>query len=357
MKQGYLKLIGLTLNGLLLIVLSGCLALDQILPTIVSNTPPDGATDVSVNTVLTVVFSEPINASTLNNTSFFVTDGGGTVAGTITLTDLTATFTPTAVLAQNTTFTATISETVRDLAGNNLGSAFSWNFTTINPIPTVEFSVDAQIVDEGVGTVTVTAMLSQISSQTVTVPFIVSGTAISPTDHNLVDGTITISPGVLSNSTTFTVVDDGDDETNETVILTIGTPTNATVGGMNKQTVTINDNDLPTVNWTTNGQTANESVACPCTVTVNAVLSSTSTVDVTVPYTVTGTATETTDFTTPAANPLTITAGNLAGSITFDILDDAQTESSEFVNLTIGVPTNATAGSTVQHSVEIIDDE
>ncbi len=357
MKQGWLKLIALSINGILLVLLSGCLALDQIAPTVVTNTPLNGSIDIALNSALTAVFSEPINASTLNNTSFIVTSAGGAVAGTVTLTDLTATFTPTIALDQNTTYTASISETVKDLAGNTLGAAFRWTFTTINLIPTVEFSVDAQLVDESVGVVTVTANLSATSGSLVTIPFLVSGTALSPGDHDLIDGTIIISPGLTTASTTFTVVDDGDDENNETVIINIGTPTNATIGAMNKQTVTINDNDLPTVNWTINGQTANELNTCPCPVTVSATLSSASALDVTVPYTVTGTATETTDFSTPTANPLVITAGSVTGSISFNILDDLQTESSEFVSLTIGAPTNAVAGSTVQHSVEIIDNE
>jgi len=357
MKHGWLKLIALSLNGLLLVVLSGCLALDQIIPTVVSNTPLDGSIDVPVNSTFTVTFSEPINASTLNNTTFIVTSTNGAVAGTVTVTDLSVTFTPTTALDQNTIYTASISETVRDLAGNTLGAAFRWTFTTINLVPTVEFSVDAQLVDESVGIVTVTANLSAASGSLVTVPFLVSGTALSPGDHDLIDGTLVISPGLTSVSTTFTVVDDGDDENNESVIINIGTPINAIVGSMNRQTVTVNDNDLPTVNWTINGQTANELNTCPCPVTVSAVLSSPSAVDVTVPYTVTGTATETTDFSTPTANPLTITAGNVIGSISFNVLDDLQTESSEFVSLTIGAPTNAVAGTTVQHSVEIIDNE
>src|SRR5438876_318797 len=52
------------------------------------------------------------------------------VAGTVSYADGTATFTPTGNLAPLTTYTATISTGVRDLAGNPLTSDMSWSFTT-----------------------------------------------------------------------------------------------------------------------------------------------------------------------------------------------------------------------------------
>src|SRR5438876_9493804 len=52
------------------------------------------------------------------------------VAGTVRYADGTATFTPTGNLAPLTTYTATISTGVRDLAGNPLTSDMSWSFTT-----------------------------------------------------------------------------------------------------------------------------------------------------------------------------------------------------------------------------------
>jgi hypothetical protein len=67
------------------------------------------------------------------------------------------------------------------------------------------------------------------------------------------------------------VVDDAIDEANETVIVTMGAPVNATQGVTTVHTATINDNDnAPTVAWTTSSQTNDESVT---TVTVTAELS------------------------------------------------------------------------------------
>jgi hypothetical protein len=109
-------------------------------PTVVSVTPANGATGVCSLAVITATFSEAMNPSSINATTFTVTPG---VTGTIThdLTDTIFTFTPTGPLAINTLFTATLTTGVRDLFGNSLASDSVWSFTTAangcNPPPTV----------------------------------------------------------------------------------------------------------------------------------------------------------------------------------------------------------------------------
>lgn len=345
------------LNVMGVALLAGCLSVDIVPPTVVSTTPVDGAVGVDQNAAITITFSEALNPAFVNTSSFTLASGAGAVAGAVTFTGLTATFTPTPTLTANALYTATVTTGIKDFAGNPLTSDFDWHFTTGGELPIVNFTSNAQTVNEGVGTVTVTATLNVPSSMNVTAPFMVSGTATGGLDHDLVDGAIVITAGALTGSATFAVTDDALDEINETVILLLETPINASLGPNNRHTVTISDNDLPSVAWTANGQTIAESPTCPCPVTVTASLSSASAVDVTVPYSVTGTATAVGDYSAPAPNPLIISAGDLTASITFDVLDDAQTESSEFVILTVGVPVNATLGTTVQHSLEILDDE
>jgi hypothetical protein len=58
---------------------------------------------VPVNTLVSATFSEPMNPLTLTNLTFTVTGPGVTpVAGVVTYTGSTATFTPTTVLASST---------------------------------------------------------------------------------------------------------------------------------------------------------------------------------------------------------------------------------------------------------------
>jgi hypothetical protein len=80
--------------------------------------------------------------------------------------------------------------------------------------------------------------------------------------------------------------------------------------------------------------------------------------NVTVNYSVTGgTATGGgTDYTI-AAGPLTIPAGSTSGNIVLNIVDDTLDEPNETVIVTISGATNATLGSTTQHTYTIIDND
>lgn len=138
----------------------------------------------------------------------------------------------------------------RDNAGNETSAE-----QQIDILPTVNFSVD-QITTEG-KSVTVTAYLNGPAPQyPVEIPFSVSGTATSGQlfmdffdeppegDHDAVDGVITIENGTIGQ-TSFSVVSDnffhGANEADETVIFTMGEPTNATAGQNTQHTVTITD--------------------------------------------------------------------------------------------------------------------
>jgi len=93
---------------------------DTTAPTVSSITPVEGATDVDVNTAITVTFSEAMDPSTITTDTFLVNDGD--IAGTVTYSDKTATFTPTTTLDYATIYVVTITFVAKDLAGNALTS-------------------------------------------------------------------------------------------------------------------------------------------------------------------------------------------------------------------------------------------
>jgi methionine-rich copper-binding protein CopC len=98
-------------------------------PTVTAKTPAAGATGVSINTPVTVTFNESVVAASI---VFTLQDAAGnTVAATVSYDDTThvATLTPTAPLANATTYTATVSG-VKDAAGNTMTAPVSWSFTT-----------------------------------------------------------------------------------------------------------------------------------------------------------------------------------------------------------------------------------
>jgi hypothetical protein len=113
--------------------------------------------------------------------------------------------------------------------------------TIINddPVPSVQFTTASQSASEGASTMTITAQLSAASSQDVTVPFTVSGTADNPADYTIAASPLIIPAGSTSGSITVNVVDNSVSEPRETVVVTLGTPINATLGAITTDTITI----------------------------------------------------------------------------------------------------------------------
>ncbi len=235
--------------------------------------------------------------------------------------------------------------------------------------PTVNFNPATQSAAENVveGTATITVNLAAASGKTVTVPYTLSGTATNGMGSDYTaspDSPFTFTPGQTSKTITVSINDDALNEAPETVIVTLGSPTNATIGSPSTHTLTITDNDsAPTVFFTAASQTVAENVAGG-TATITVTLDAVSGQDVTVPYAISGSATNTTDYTlTPASSQqLSIPRGTLSASVTVNITNDAAQESNETVTLTIGAPeatnpTNATVGTPRTHTLTITDDD
>ncbi|MDB5232679.1 MAG: hypothetical protein JWN76_3484 [Chitinophagaceae bacterium] len=100
-----------------------------VTPIVVSTDPPDGATNVVLNKVITAVFNKSMNAASVIS-AFTIKQGTNNVAGTVTYAGKTATFTPSALLAINTLYTGTITTAAKDSSGNSLVSNYTWTFTT-----------------------------------------------------------------------------------------------------------------------------------------------------------------------------------------------------------------------------------
>jgi hypothetical protein len=114
-------------------------------PEVTSSNPANGATDVPLNSVITATFSEAVVPASVNSSTFTLTTGGSSVEGQVTYNPGThiATFTPTNDLTQSTTYTATITTDVEDLAGIQMSLPVSWSFTTGTIV------IDTLIWDEG----------------------------------------------------------------------------------------------------------------------------------------------------------------------------------------------------------------
>lgn len=141
---------------------------------------------------------------------------------------------------------------------NNLNSNININSNTNTPLPTIDFSTNAYSGTENGGLITITVNTSATSNNDIASNYATTdNTALAGTDYTLASGTITIQAG--STSTTFTInpISDIDNESDETLTVSLSDPSQATLADVNNPaTVTIADDDSLTVsspNFTNNG--------------------------------------------------------------------------------------------------------
>ena len=103
---------------------------DVSAPSVSSVVPANNATSVVTGSTYTVTFSEPMDPASITSTTVSLKQGTVAVAGAVTYSGTTATFTPSAALAANTVYTGTVTTRVKDVAGNALAGSYSSNFTT-----------------------------------------------------------------------------------------------------------------------------------------------------------------------------------------------------------------------------------
>ena len=168
-----------------------------------------------------------------------------------------------------------------------------------------------------------------------------SGVTVSP---------LVIPAGHTTASLTGTLIDDGKyDTVNKTLILTLGTPTNATLGAVTADTVTIDESDPPpNLSFANAAQTVNASAGA-FSVTVN--LSAASNVDTTVPFAVLGTAVSGVDYSGVMAHPLVVPAGQTSGVIMGNLLANGTADKT--LIFVLATPINATLGAMTTDTLTI----
>ncbi|ETR71147.1 MAG: hypothetical protein OMM_02713 [Candidatus Magnetoglobus multicellularis str. Araruama] len=165
-----------------------------------------------------------------------------------------------------------------------------------NDFPNIEWQIISQSIAEGNTQIALIASLDQVYTKAdVTASVTVSGTATSTKDYLLLDNNLRIVKGTTSDALTVTIKEDQDVEPNETIILSIVNPVNATLTATSVHTLTITDKDLPYVEWALETQVVDEDRGL---VSVSARLDQVHPrADVSIQYTLTGTATNGVDYT------------------------------------------------------------
>jgi len=101
-------------------------------PTVSSTSPIDVAVGVATNGKIFASFSEAMDPASLTTATMVVKQGSTAVAGPVVVgaDGMTATFTPGAVLAVSTVYTATITSGAKAASGVALAADHTWSFTT-----------------------------------------------------------------------------------------------------------------------------------------------------------------------------------------------------------------------------------
>lgn len=225
--------------------------------------------------------------------------------------------------------------------------------------PSVAFvNTTSTATEDTAGTRSIQVELSSPSASDVIIPYTITGTATQGTDFtNISNGVITIPSNSTGTTLQLGSIVDTLDENNETVILELGTPSNANLGTNIIHTYTITDDDTaPTLSFQTSSSYQSELGGL---VNIPLTLSTASALPVTVTYTVNGTSTATDpdDYANTSAGSVTIPAGVTTANLQLTITNDALSESNETIEITLDTPTNASLGSTTTHTTSITDDE
>ncbi|MFQ5470052.1 MAG: DUF1566 domain-containing protein [Gammaproteobacteria bacterium] len=122
----------------------------------------------------------------------------------------------------------------------------------------------------------------------------------------------------------------------------------------NNESININVPVEPAVQFAVASQLLSEGTG---QVTVSVSLSAATTTPVTVPYTVSGSALQGTDYTGLASGSIIIPDGTTQSNLTFTLVDDVNTEGSESIILTMGLPDYANRGTNVIHTINISDND
>jgi hypothetical protein len=252
----------------------------------------------------------------------------------------------------NKTLTVTLGTPTNAILGSTTATTLTINESDLAPV--VALATATQTANENSGTFTIQVNLTGSTLVAASIPFTLGGTALSGTNYTLTTASPLLIPaGQTSATITGALLDDQRfDTANKTLIFSLGTPANATLGATTADTLTINESDaMPTVSFGSATQTVNENAGM---LSVAVSLSAASSVPTTIPFTLGGTATSGTNYSGVAASPLVIPAGQTSGTITGTLINDNTYDTvNKTLTFTLGTPTNAALGTTAADTLTI----
>jgi hypothetical protein len=187
-----------------------------------------------------------------------------------------------------------------------------------------------------------------------TVSYSVGGTASNGADYAPLSGTVVIPAGSATAPIVVTPVDDASVEGSETVVVTLTAGTGYTLGTPKTATVTIADNDKPSVTISSPDPTATQAGSTAGSVKVTR--TGPTSAALMVFYALSGTAANGSDYQTLSGS-VKIAAG--AASATFKVvpINDAIAEANETVIATLSANSAYLIGAPSSATVTIVDND
>ena len=225
------------------------------------------------------------------------------------------------------------------------------------PSVTVSFEQAAYTVAEG-SSETVKVILSADPERTVTIPITKTNQGgTSSSDYN-VPNSVVFDSGDTEKTFSFSATQDTVDDDGESVKLGFGSslPTRVTAGTPSETTVSITDDDVPSV--TVSFEQSSYTVAEGSSETVKVILSADPERTVTIPLTATGQGGVTaSDYNVP--NSVVFNSGDTEKTFSFSATQDTVDDDGESVKLAFGssLPTRVSAGTPAETTVSITDDD
>ena len=115
-------------------------------------------------------------------------------------------------------------------------------YTIVDPRPAISFEKDRGSGWEDTSAVSIPVNISEPRNETITVGYVVGGTATSPDDYSVLGpGTLTFEPGQTTQTIDLAIVDDDVDEADETVLITLINLDDVKLGAITEYTYKIRD--------------------------------------------------------------------------------------------------------------------
>ena len=218
--------------------------------------------------------------------------------------------------------------------------------------PTISIS-DNSTADESAAIANLTVSLSAASEKTVTVSYTTSdGTASAGSDYTASASSLTFAAGSTSQTIPIAVLADNADENDETIIVTLSNPAEATISDDTGVLTITDDDNQPSISIA-DATTANE-VAVSQNVTLT--LSAASELPVTVDWTTqNGSAVAGDDYSADNGS-VSFAAGSTSQTVSIHIMSDDIDETDETFTIALSNPVNANLSDN-SSTVTITDDD